>query len=136
MTEQPVGVAPVNGVVHRPSLRSVPETVQGLREAIEGAGARVFAVIDQTAEAVGAGLSLRATQLLIFGNPAAGTPVMAAAPVSALDLPLKILVWSDDDGQVWMTYLSGDWLAVRYGLEERMAAALSAPDAITAKLAR
>ena len=114
----------------------MPETVQGLREAIEGAGARVFAVIDQTAEAVGAGLSLRATQLLIFGNPAAGTPVMAAAPVSALDLPLKILVWSDDDGQVWMTYLSGDWLAARYGLEERMAAALSAPDAITAKLAR
>ena len=71
-----------------------------------------------------AGLSLRETTLVIFGNPAAGTPVMAAAPLAALDLPLKILVWQDDDGAVWMTHLDPAWLAARYGLAQELTAPL------------
>jgi uncharacterized protein (DUF302 family) len=80
---------------------------------------RRFAVIDQRAEAVAAGLELRETVLVLFGNPAAGTPVMNQVPLSALDLPLKILVW-DDDGQTRVSYVSPAALAARYSLSEAL----------------
>jgi uncharacterized protein (DUF302 family) len=87
----------------------VADTVEQLMTAIDGAGARLFVVIDHSGEAQRAGLSLRETKLLIFGSPAAGTPVMQVAPLAALDLPLRVLVWADDAGAVWMSYLSSDW---------------------------
>jgi uncharacterized protein (DUF302 family) len=109
--------------------------VAKLSELIRGAGATLFAVIDQSGEAERAGLTLRDTKLLIFGSPAAGTPIMAADPYAAIDLPLKIVVWQDGDGSVWMTYQDPAWLAARHGLTGPLAAPLSAPAALTAKAA-
>ncbi len=83
------------GVVTKPSPRSVTDTVAALLDLLGSKGVKVFAVIDQQAEARAVGLELRETTLVIFGNPAAGTGVMAAAPLAALDLPLKVLVWAE-----------------------------------------
>ncbi len=131
----PIGTVPIDGVVHRASPFPVPDTVERLTAAIDGAGAKIFALVDQDGEAGHAGLSLRETKLVIFGNPAGGTPVMQAAPLAALDLPLKILVWCDDAGAVWMSYVSADWLARRYGLDPELAERLSAADALTSRVA-
>jgi uncharacterized protein (DUF302 family) len=135
MNQMPAGAHPVDGIVSTRSPHPVADTVARLSELIRGAGATLFAVIDQSGEAERAGLTLRDTKLLIFGSPAAGTPVMAAGPLAAIDLPLKIVVWADDDGAVWMTYLDPAWLAARHGLTGPLAAPLSAPAALTAKVA-
>jgi uncharacterized protein (DUF302 family) len=135
-TEQtPSGTEAVDGVVHRRSPHSVAETVERLTEAIRGAGAKLFAVVDHRGEAEQAGLALRQTKLLIFGNPTAGTPAMVEAPTAALDLPLKILVWGDDAGAVWMTYLSGEWIAHRHHISPDHAKALSATGILTSRIA-
>jgi uncharacterized protein (DUF302 family) len=126
---------PVDGIVSKPSPFDVAETVSRLTQAIGAAGAKVFAIIDQSAEARAVGQSLRDTTLVIFGNPAGGTPVMAAAPLAAMDLPLKVLVFADDDGAVWMSYLDRAWLAARYGLTPELAAPLAAPAALVTKVA-
>jgi uncharacterized protein (DUF302 family) len=136
MSETPAGTAPVDGIVNTRSPLPVAGTVERLSQLVSAAGATMFGVIDQSCEAEQAGLTLRPTTLLIFGNPAAGTPVMAAAPLAALDLPLKILVWQDDDGAVWMTHLDPAWLAARYGLAKELTAPLGAPAALTALTAR
>ena len=134
-SEAPAGAGPVEGIVHRRSPHTVDETVGRLSAAIMAAGATVFAMIDQSGEAERAGLALRDTKLLVFGNPRAGTPVMAAAPLAALDLPLKILVWADDAGAVWMTYADPAWLAARHGLAGQLAAPLSAVAVLTGQVA-
>lgn len=95
----------------------------------------MFAVIDHSGEAEQVGLPLRDTKLMIFGNPLAGTPVMQAAPLAALDLPLKILVWADEAGAVWMTFLSAAWLAERHDLSDDLAIALTAPEKFANKVA-
>jgi uncharacterized protein (DUF302 family) len=130
MNDVPSGAADVFGITNRRSPLSVSETVERLRAAIRAAGATVFAVIDQDGAAAEAGQTLRETKLLVFGNPVAGTPLMDAVPLSAMDLPLKILVWQDDLGQVWMTYLSAEWLTQRYGLSVELARPLGAPEAL------
>lgn len=112
------------------SSRPVSETVTRLTGILAAKGMEVFGVIDQRAEAQGAGLELRATTLVIFGNPAAGTPVMDAAPLSALDLPLKVLIW-DDGGQTKVSYFSPAALAERYGLSPDLAARLAGVDPLT-----
>ncbi|HEX4862633.1 MAG TPA: DUF302 domain-containing protein [Acidimicrobiales bacterium] len=129
----PAGVPVLGGVSHHPSRRSVVETVQQLVAEIEDAGAKLFMVIDQAAEAKKVGLGLRQTHLILFGNPVAGTPVMQAAPLTALDLPLKILVWADDDGQVWMSHVDADWLVARYGLSQALAKPLGAAGVLASK---
>jgi uncharacterized protein (DUF302 family) len=129
------GSAPVTGIIHRLSPSSVAGTIQRLTAAIEKAGAQLFAVVDHSGEAAKVGLSLRDTKLLIFGSPRAGTPVMQVQPLAALDLPLKILVWVDDDDRVWMSYLSPKWLADRYGLEGDAAKPLAAVDNLTGLVA-
>ena len=106
------------GVVTKLSPRSVAETVSRLVTLVEGRGMKVFAVIDHSGEAARVGLELRDTKVVIFGSPQAGTPVMAAAPPAALDLPLKVLVWADGD-QTKVSYTSPAQLAARYGLSER-----------------
>ena len=111
-------------IVTKLSHRSVTATVSVLTGMISAKGMKLFAVIDQSAEARDAGLSLRETVLVIFGSPAAGTPVMAAAPLAALDLPLKVLVW-DDGGQTKVTYTAPEALAARYGLSAELAARLA-----------
>jgi uncharacterized protein (DUF302 family) len=118
------------GIVTKLSPLPVADTVAKFTGMISAKGIKLFAVIDQSAEARQAGLSLRATTLVIFGSPAAGTPVMAASPLAALDLPLKVLVW-DDDGQTKVTYYSPAALAVRYHLSADLAGNLAAIDALT-----
>ena len=113
-----------NGIVSKLSPRSVADTVQRLTGLISDKGMKLFAVIDQRAEAELAGLELRDTVIVIFGSPAAGTPVMDAVPLSALDLPLKVLVW-DDGGQPTVTYTAPDALAARYGLSPELSARLA-----------
>jgi len=81
------------------------------------------------------GMVLRDTKLLVFGNPVGGTPAMVASPLAALDLPLKILVWMDDEGAVWMSYLDAARLAARHGLYDELATPLSAVDSLTAQVA-
>lgn len=93
------------------SPRSVADTVARLQSLAQGKGMKVFAVIDHSGEAEQAGLQLRETKVVIFGSPQAGTPVMAAAPQAALDLPLKVLVFSDDEGQTKLAYTAPNTLA-------------------------
>ena len=112
------------------SPRSVSETVSRLTGILTAKGLKVFDVIDQAAEARQVGLDLRETTLVLFGNPAAGTLVMVAAPLSALDLPLKVLIW-DDGGQTTVTYYGPAALAARYGLDAELTAKLAAIDPLT-----
>jgi len=131
----PVGARPTSGVVHKRSSLLVAETVERLATAVRGAGATLFFVVDHSGEAQRVGMTLRDTKLLVFGNPVGGTPAMVASPLAALDLPLKVLVWMDDDGAVWMSYLDAAWLAARHGLATELAAPLSAVDGLTAQVA-
>lgn len=119
-----------SGVVTKVSPRSFADTVARLQELLAEKNVKLFSVIDQRAEARGAGLDLRDTTLVIFGNPAAGTPVMDAAPLSALDLPLKVLIW-DDGGQTKVSYYAPATLAARHHLSADLAARLAAVDPIT-----
>lgn len=109
-----------NDVVSKSSSASVTDTVDRLVELVEARGMKVFVVIDHSGEAERNGLELRDTKVVIFGSPAAGTPVMKAAPLSALDLPLKVLVW-DDDGQTRISYVDPDALARRHHLSAELA---------------
>ena len=112
------------------SPRSVTETTSRLTGILSAKGLKVFAVIDQSGEASAVGMKLRETTLVLFGNPAAGTPVMVAAPLSALDLPLKVLIWADD-GQTKVTYYGPAALAARYDLDADLTAKLAAIDPLT-----
>jgi len=85
---------------------------------VEARGLKVFTLIDHSGEAEKAGLQMRSTQLLIFGSPKGGTPLMVAAPSLAIDLPLKALVWEDDGGKVWVSYNSPEYLKQRHGIPE------------------
>jgi uncharacterized protein (DUF302 family) len=122
---------PESGAVTKASPRPVDDTVARLLSLLESKGLTVFAVIDQREAARQVGLDLRETRLVLFGNPAAGTPVMAAAPLSALDLPLKVLVWADGDGGCQVSYTDPATLAARYRLSPELAAPLAAIDGLT-----
>jgi uncharacterized protein (DUF302 family) len=113
------------GVVTRSSPLEFATTVQRLLDLIESKGLKLFALVDHSGEAARAGLTMNETKLLVFGNPAAGTPVMAAAPLAALDLPLKTLVWADSDGRVWISYNDPEYLRSRYDLSEDLARRLA-----------
>jgi uncharacterized protein (DUF302 family) len=118
------------GVTTKLSPRSVAATVSRLTGILSAKGLKVFAIIDQSEQAREAGLRLRETTLVIFGNPAAGTPVMEAAPLAALDLPLKILIWADGS-RTNVTYYSPVAIAARYGLSAELAANLAGIDPLT-----
>jgi uncharacterized protein (DUF302 family) len=112
------------------SPASVADTVFRLEEVVAAKGMKLFAVIDQSAEARESGMELRDTRLVIFGSPKGGTPVMVAAPLAALDLPLKVVVWADGD-QTKVSYTAPSALAARYGLSDELAAPLAGIDAVT-----
>lgn len=112
------------------SPRSVSATLARLGELLSAKGIKRFAVIDQRAEAREAGLELRETTLVIFGSPTAGTAVMAASPLAALDLPLKILVWAEH-GQTKVSYIAPTALAARHRLSPELAEKLAGIDALT-----
>jgi len=131
----PAGIHATSGIIHARSLYPVGETVAKLTGAINAAGATLFALVDHSGEAARAGLSLRDTKLLIFGNPVGGTPVMVASPLAAIDLPLKILVWQDDEDAVWTSYLDPAWLASRHGLSPELLAPLHAAGKLASQVA-
>jgi uncharacterized protein (DUF302 family) len=131
----PAGAQPTAGVLHTRSPHAVGQTVDLLTDAIGAAGAKLFTVVDHSGEAARAGLTLRDTKLLIFGNPVGGTPAMVASPLTAIDLPLKLLVWQDDEGAVWMSHLDPQWLADRHGLAAELAAPLGAAGALAGRVA-
>ena len=109
-----------NGLIHLSSAHSVPETLQRLEGTLKARGLQIFARVDHSGEAEKAGLKMRPTQLLIFGSPKAGTPLMIAAPSLAIDLPLKALVWQDAEGKVWLTFNSPDYLKERHSVHEEL----------------
>jgi uncharacterized protein (DUF302 family) len=117
-------------VVTKLSSQSVHDTAAKLTAMISAKGMKLFAVIDQAAEARQAGLTLRETTLVIFGSPQAGTPVMAASPLSALDLPLKVLIWADE-GQTKVSYYAPAALAASHRLTADVAVNLSGINALT-----
>jgi uncharacterized protein (DUF302 family) len=103
-----------NGIVTKASTYSVAETLARLEKVLTAKGMTVFARIDHRAEAERSGLAMRSAQLLVFGNPKGGTPLMVAAPTAALDLPLKTLVWEDAGGKVWLSYNTLAYVAQRH----------------------
>ncbi len=111
---------PETGIVTIPSHHSADQTIQRLEEFLQAKGVKIFALIDHSGEAEKAGLQMRPTKLLIFGNPKAGTPLMIAAPSIAIDLPLKILVWEDAEGKVWISYNAPAYLQERHGLPQEL----------------
>jgi uncharacterized protein (DUF302 family) len=118
------------GVTTKVSPSSVGETVARLSALVAEKGMKVFAVIDHSGEASNVGLDLRDTKVVLFGSPRAGTPVMVAEPLAALDLPLKVLIWLDGD-QTKVSYTAPSALAARYGLADELAARLAGIDAVT-----
>jgi uncharacterized protein (DUF302 family)/uncharacterized membrane protein YidH (DUF202 family) len=111
-------MAPVTdkGIIDRPSNHSVEQTVDRLKNILQSKGVALFALVDHSGEAEKVGMKMRPTKLLIFGSPKAGTPLMLAAPSVAIDLPLKLLVWENSDGKVWISYNSPEYLKERHGL--------------------
>jgi uncharacterized protein (DUF302 family) len=122
---------PESGAITKASPRPVSETVARLLELLESKGMTVFAVIDQQAAARQVGLDLRPTTLVLFGNPLGGTPVMDAAPLSALDLPLKVLIWADGDEGCHVSYTDPAVLAARYDVSAELAVPLAGIDGLT-----
>jgi uncharacterized protein (DUF302 family) len=118
------------GVVTKTSPRPIHETVTRLTDMLDAKGMKVFAVIDQAAEAGEVGLHLRPTVLVLFGDPAVGTAVMDASPLAAVELPLKVLVWAEDD-LTRVSYLAPAELGTRYGLSEDLVGSLAGINALT-----
>lgn len=131
---RPAGVRQLSDVIHKRSPVSVAETVLRLTTAIRNAEGMPYFVVDHSGEAQRAGTELRDTKLLGFGDPAAVTPIMAASPLAALDLPLRLLVWMDDAGGVWISYVDPAWLAKRHRLPDELAASLGTIDQLTSQV--
>jgi uncharacterized protein (DUF302 family) len=109
-----MATAPDNGLIHLSSSYSVAETAKRLEESLLAHGVSMFCRVDHSGEAEKVGLHMPPTQLLIFGSPRAGTPLMLASPTVAVDLPLKALIWQDADGKVWLSYNSPEYLQQRH----------------------
>ena len=124
-----------NGIIHKSSKHSVDETLGKLQAILQAKGIAVFALIDHSGEAEKVGMKMPPTKLLIFGNPKGGTPLMLAAPSIAIDLPLKILVWQDDQGKVWVSYNSPEYLAERHGLPPNLTQNIGFIEALAANVA-
>ena len=128
-----MSIPELNGLVHTASPHSVAETLQRLRMIVESKGLTVFATIDHSGEAAKVGMEMKPTQVLIFGSPKAGTPVMLAAPTVAIDLPLKALVWEDAQGKVWITYNSPEYLQQRHGIPAHLVKNIAGAGALIQK---
>jgi uncharacterized protein (DUF302 family) len=123
------------GIIDTMSHHSVDQTVETLRTMLQSKGVTLFGVIDHSGEAEKAGLNMPPTKLLIFGSPKGGTPLMLAAPSAAIDLPLKILVWQDAGGRVWISYNSPQYLQKRHGLPAELLSNISVVETLAAKAA-
>jgi uncharacterized protein (DUF302 family) len=105
-----------NGIVDVPTTHTVDQAVDKIKGILQAKGITLFIVIDHSGEAAKVGLTMPPTKLVIFGNPKGGTPLMLATPSIAIDLPLKILVWQDTNGKVWLSYNTPEYLAQRHDL--------------------
>ena len=123
------------GIVNIPGNHPVDLTVERLKGILEARGVTLFALVDHSGEAEKAGMKMPATKLLIFGSPRAGTPVMLAAPSIAIDLPLKILVWEDSHGKVWISYNSTAYLQERHNIPQELVQSIAVVEALAAKAA-
>jgi uncharacterized protein (DUF302 family) len=115
-----------DGIIRMPSHHNVAKTMERLQTLLKERGILVFAHIDFSADAARAGLTMRPEQMLIFGNPKAGTPLMVESPPAGLDLPLKALVWEDAEGKTWVAYNDPQYIVRRHGLSPALAANLAA----------
>ena len=122
-----------NGIVSDRSHHTVDQTVDRLKSLLQAKGVTLFALVDHSGEAAKAGIEMRPTKLLIFGSPAVGTPVMLRAPSIAIDLPLKILVWEDGEGSVWLSWNSPEYLQRRHGLPAEMMKNIAVAEGLAAK---
>lgn len=109
-----------NGLIHMSSPHTVLETLARLETIVQAKGLTILARIDHSGDAAKAGLKMQPTKLLIFGNAKSGTPLMVASPSVAIDLPLKALVWQDNDGKVWLSYNNPDYLKGRHGIPDNL----------------
>ena len=124
---------PNNGLMQVASPHSVDETVQRLESVLAQRGLQVFALVDHSGEAEKVGMKMRPTKVLIFGSPKGGTPVMVAAPTVAIDLPLKALISEDNNGKVWVTYNSPEYLQQRHGIPDDLVKNIAGVGALVAQ---
>ncbi len=125
-----------NGVTAKLSNHSVDQTVDRLKSMLQARGVTLFALVDHSGEAEKAGMPMRPTKLLIFGSPKAGTSVMLAAPSIAIDLPLKILVWEDDQARVWLSYNDPAYLQQRHHVPEQLLQNIAVAEALADQAAQ
>src|SRR5215472_6316200 len=125
----------IAGIVDKPSIHSVDETVERLKNILESKGVTLFVLVDHSGEAEKAGMRMPPTKLLIFGNPKAGTPLMLAVPSIAIDLPLKILVWEDTHRKTWVSYNSSAYLQERHNFPTELLQNIAGVEALAAKAA-
>jgi uncharacterized protein (DUF302 family)/uncharacterized membrane protein YidH (DUF202 family) len=133
--EKPMGTAAGRGVVDKASNHSVDQIVEKLKDLLQAKGITLFAFVDHSGEAEKVGMKMRPAKLLIFGSPKAGTPLMVAAPSIAIDLPLKILVWEDGQGRVWVSYNSPEYLRERHDLPQELLQNIAVVEALADKAA-
>ncbi len=117
-----------------PSAYSARETIDKLEIAFRSQGISIYGRIDQQAEAARAGLSLRPMELLLFGNPKAGIPLILTEPLCALDLPLKVLAWEDTGGKVWLSYNNFSYLQKRFTIPGELIARISVVETLIKKI--
>ncbi len=124
-----------NGIISLPCHASVDETVQKVEAALKAKGIHLFALVDHSGEAERAGMHMPPTKLLIFGDPKAGTPLMLASPTIAIDLPMKLLVWEDTTGRVWISYNVPAYLQARHALPADLVKVLAGAAVLATKAA-
>jgi uncharacterized protein (DUF302 family)/uncharacterized membrane protein YidH (DUF202 family) len=134
-TETYMTLSKGEGIINLPASQSVDQTVEKLKGVLQAKGVNLFALVDHSGEAEKVGMKMRPTKLLIFGNPKGGTPVMLAAPGIAIDLPLKILIWEDSQGKVWVSYNSPAYLKERHGVPQELLQNIAVVEALAAKAA-
>jgi uncharacterized protein (DUF302 family) len=127
--------AAVDGLHILPTQHAVPEVLRRVQSLAQARGLTVFAQIDFSGDAQRSGLSMRPTGLMIIGNPKGGTPLMAATPTVAIDLPLKILAWQDAEGLTWVAYNESEYLQARHGFPAELMKNIAALGALAAAAA-
>lgn len=120
----------IGGIITKPSSFSAKEIVERLQETMRSRGLTIFAHINHSEEARRVGLEMQEAHVLIFGSPKAGTPLMIASPLLALELPLKVLVWQGSDGRVWVSYTSSAYLAARYSIPQELIGNIAGIDSV------
>jgi uncharacterized protein (DUF302 family) len=126
---------PENGVISKPTNRTVEEAVAKVKTLLQTKNIKLFAVIDHSGEAEAIGLKMPPTKLLIFGNPKGGTPLMLAAPTVAIDLPLKLLIWEDAQGKRWISYNNPQYLKQRHALPDDLLKNIAVIEALATEAA-